>query len=140
MGHIEPDRDAVIGWLQSAAQDEPVDMLNLLRFREVADYSASPELAPASSISGEEAYRRYSEHTLPFLAEAGSEVLYAGNGRAPIIGPDGERWDSVLVVRHRSPQAFISFATNDGYLAGQGHRTAALEDSRLVPMNQWQGD
>ena len=29
-------------------------MLNLLRFREVADYSANPELAPAAPISGAE--------------------------------------------------------------------------------------
>jgi hypothetical protein len=34
-----------------------VAMLNLLRFRTVADYSATPELAPAKPISGEEAYR-----------------------------------------------------------------------------------
>jgi hypothetical protein len=31
-------------------------MLNLLRFREVADYSANPELAPAAPISGAEAF------------------------------------------------------------------------------------
>lgn len=30
----------------------PVVMLNLLRFRAVADYSATPELAPAAPISG----------------------------------------------------------------------------------------
>jgi hypothetical protein len=29
----------------------PVVMLNLLRFRKVADYSATPQLAPASPIS-----------------------------------------------------------------------------------------
>jgi hypothetical protein len=42
-------------------------MLNMLRFREVADYSASPELAPKQLIAGQEAYRRYSIHTLPLL-------------------------------------------------------------------------
>ena len=38
-----------------------VVMLNLLRFRAVADYSATPDLAPSSPITGEEAYRRYIE-------------------------------------------------------------------------------
>ena len=41
-----------------------VVMLNLLRFREVADYSTCPELAPGQSISGREAFQRYIDHTL----------------------------------------------------------------------------
>ena len=34
----------------------PVSMLNLLRFRDVADYSALPELAPPAPVSGLAAY------------------------------------------------------------------------------------
>ncbi|MCA9914531.1 MAG: DUF1330 domain-containing protein, partial [Anaerolineae bacterium] len=41
-----------------------VIMLNLLRFRDVADYAATPELAPEESISGREAYQKYIDHTL----------------------------------------------------------------------------
>lgn len=51
-----------------------VVMLNLLGFRPVADYSATPDLAPASPISGETAYRLYVEHTLPHLKQSGGEV------------------------------------------------------------------
>ena len=54
-----------------------VVMLNLLRFRPVADYSATPELAPVSPISGEAAYHLYMEHTLPHLkASGGMEVSF----------------------------------------------------------------
>src|SRR6201999_2058856 len=42
----------------------PVTMLNLLRFRAVADYAANPELAPERPISGAEAFHRYIDHTL----------------------------------------------------------------------------
>ena len=35
----------------------PVAMLNLLRFRDVADYSAHPELAPSAPISGKTIWR-----------------------------------------------------------------------------------
>ena len=38
--------------------DGPVVMLNLLRFRALADYSASPHLQPEAPISGEAAYAR----------------------------------------------------------------------------------
>ena len=38
-----------------------------------------------------------------------------------------------MLVRQASLQAFFAFASDEGYLAGIGHRTAALEDSRLLP-------
>lgn len=114
----------------------PVIMLNLLRFREVADYSASPELVPIAPISGEEAFRRYVVHTLPFLSRSGGELLFLGAGGPFLIGPETERWDQVALVRQASVRSFLAFADDEGYLAGLGHRTAALADSRLLPLTQ----
>ena len=108
----------------------PVAMLNLFRFREEADYSAHPELAPDEPITGREAYRRYVDHTLPFLTGDGGELQFLGQGGFYLIGPLDERWDVVMLVRHASLEAFMAMANNDEYLAGIGHRVAALEDSR----------
>jgi len=96
-------------------------MLNMLRFREVANYSASPELAPERPIAGEEAYRRYSIHTLPLLQAAGGSVVYSGTDGDFLIGPADESWDLVLLVRHQSLQAFRAFATDKDYLAALGN-------------------
>lgn len=115
-----------------------VVMLNFLRFREVADYSGTPELAPTEHISGREAYQKYIEHTLPFLRESGGELVLLGEGGKYLIGPQDEHWDVVMLVRQRSLEAFIAFASNEGYLAGIGHRMAALEDSRLLPLVEYQ--
>ena len=109
-------------------------MLNLLRFRETADYSASPELAPAEPITGADAYERYIAHTLPLLRKSGGEILFEGEGGPFLIGPDEERWDRALVIRQKSTGAFMAFAVQEAYLAGIGHRTAALSDSRLLPL------
>ena len=111
-----------------------VVMLNLLRFRPTADYSATPDLAPATPISGEEAYRLYMEHTLPHLESSGGELLFYGNGGEFLIGPASERWDAAMLVRQSSVQSFLAFASDQSYLSGIGHRTAALEDSRLLPL------
>ena len=109
-------------------------MLNLLRLRAVADYAASPELAPDAPISGAEAYDRYVAHALPYLLASGGELGLMGDGGPWLIGPAGERWDRVMLVRQSSVAAFMAFATDPGYLAGLGHRTAAVEDSRLLPI------
>ena len=131
--YIEPTQAQAAAYF-GAPNEGPVVMLNLLRFREMADYSKHPDLAPDRPISGAEAYARYGAHTLPFLIEAGGEVLFQGTAGACLIGPTDERWDLVLLVRHKSAAAFMSFAQNKAYLAGLGHRVAALEDSRLLPM------
>jgi hypothetical protein len=43
-----------------------------------------------------------------------------------------------MLVRQSSVNDLISFASNERYLAGIGHRTAALEDSRLLPVAERQ--
>ena len=112
----------------------PVTMLNMLRFRAVADYSASPDLAPETPISGAQAFQRYIEHTMPFLKETGGELVFLGEGGKFLIGPQDEHWDMVMLVRQTSVESFLSFANHQPYLVGLGHRTAALEDSRLLPL------
>lgn len=133
--YIEPTQDQGRAFF-GAPPEGPIVMLNLLRFREVADYSQHPQLAPATPISGREAYERYAAHTLPFLEQSGGEVVFQGRGGPYLIGPEADRWDLVLLVKHRSAQVFLSFATNPAYAAGLGHRVAALEDSRLLPIVQ----
>ena len=112
----------------------PVVMLNLLRLRETADYSATPELAPSAPISGAAAFQRYIDHTLPFLRESGGDLLFLGSGGRLLIGPSSEHWDVAMLVQQRSVESFLAFASNRAYLAGIGHRTAAVEDSRLLPL------
>ncbi|HEX3673041.1 MAG TPA: hypothetical protein VHU87_02105 [Rhizomicrobium sp.] len=111
-----------------------VTMLNLMRFRAVADYAASPELAPAAPISGAEAFQSYIDHALPFLHQSGGELVFLGAGGNFLIGPMDERWDMAMLVRQASADAFLAFNSNQAYLAGLGHRRAALEDSRLLPL------
>ena len=112
----------------------PVVMLNLLRFRDIADYSVSPELAPDAPISGRDAFLRYYDHTLPFLQASGGEVLLLGDGGPWLIGPSDEHWDMAMLIRQTSVEAFIAWNSDAAYLAGIGHRTAALADSRLLPL------
>jgi hypothetical protein len=68
------------------------------------------------------------------ISPAAAALTFVGAGGPWLIGPAGERWDRVMLVRQSSTQSFLAFAQDAGYLAGLGHRTAALEDSRLLPL------
>ena len=121
---------AVVGEFEA---DRPVVMLNLLRFRDIADYSDHPDLAPVAPISGAEAYQRYGEAALAHLGDVGASVEYFASCGPTVIGPEGERWDMILLVRYPNPAAFLTMVTKPEYQALAGHRAAALVDSRLVP-------
>ena len=113
-----------------------VVMLNLLKFKPKADYAGFETLMPEEEISGEEAYKLYMDKTLPELEKAGSKVLFYGDSKNFLIGPEHECWDAVLLVEHESVSKFIAFAQNKNYLDNLGHRNAALEDARLLPISE----
>lgn len=133
MTHLAPNEASAIAMLARAIPG-PVVMLNLLRFRETADYAAAPELSPARPISGAEAFGLYIRHTLPHLRASGGDLLFYGTGGPWLVGPEGERWDAAMLVRQTSVAAFLAHAQNDALMAGAGHRTAALIDARLLPI------
>ena len=60
--YLEPTQESGRAFFMRGITGEVV-MLNLLRFRAMADYSASPELAPDTPISGAEAFQQYIDLT-----------------------------------------------------------------------------
>ena len=77
--YLEPTQESGRDFILRGIEGEVV-MLNLLRFRDVADYSATPDLEPDTPISGAEAYQLYIDHTLPHLRESGGDVEFMGEG------------------------------------------------------------
>lgn len=131
--YLDPTDKSVMALFQRGITGEVV-MLNLIKLREEADYSEFPDLAPEQPITGRQAYDLYVQHTRPYLAESGGELLYVGEGGDYLIGPDSEGWDLAMLVRQKSVEAFLAFAQNPAYMSGNGHRTAAVADSRILPL------
>jgi len=133
--YIDASPEAGKAFLQSFHDKGKVVILNLLKFKDKADYTNLEELKPEAEISGEEACQLYMGSTLAELEKADSRIIYYGKGHSFLIGPDSEKWDAVLLVEHESVKKFMEFAQSKDYLKKAGHRTAALEDSRLLPTN-----
>ena len=133
MYYLDPTDEAAIHLFTKPIKND-VYMLNLLRFKTQADYSHHPQLAPMQPISGKEAYMRYVEATLPFLRESGGDITLIGQCDRFFIGPADEHWDLAMIIKQRSLNDFLAFASNPSYLEILGHRVAALEDSRLLPI------
>ncbi|HEV2611834.1 MAG TPA: DUF1330 domain-containing protein [Noviherbaspirillum sp.] len=126
---VDPTSDSVKQLVAKVPSDVPVVMLNLLRFRDQAVYPAD-KAEPART--GREAYAEYGRQIQPHLDRVGGKVIWQGEGKHAFIAPPDESWDEVLLVQYPSRDAFLSMLMSPDYQAITFHRTAALEDARLV--------
>lgn len=131
--YLQPTQEAAVGLLRRGIEG-PVVMLNLLRLREMADFSATPDLAPQPPMSGAEAFDRYMSETLPHLQASGGDLMFVGAGGPWFIGPEDAGWDVAMLVRQSSVERFLSFAEDPEILSALAYRTAAVSDSRLLPL------
>jgi len=129
MKTVEPTARQIEAFAAQTDDTSPIMMLNLLRYREQADYTDHPD---QSACSGREAYQRYAAKAVACIESVGGRVCFAGAAQTMVIGPEGEQWDDVLLIQYPSRQAFFDMLSSEQYRAIGFHRTAALDDSRLV--------
>lgn len=131
--HVLSDRQLQV--LDTLLPDQPVVMLNLLRFHDQAAYADTDQAEPCS---GREAYKRYSQTSLQTIAAVGGRVIFGGKAHEALIAPQGEGWHQAFLVQYPSPAAFRAMMAMPQYQACVHHRTAALADSRLIPLSAFQ--
>ena len=131
--------EALVAAARVVPEGSPVVMVNLLRYREVADYGGSPaaERGPvAAGASGRAAYAGgYLPAFAAVAAQAGVEVevLYYGQVHAALVAPPAEAWDDAVLVRYPSFAGFRRIVGSAAYAEqADHHRLAALADWRLV--------
>lgn len=127
MPSIDPREGQMKAALESVPAGVPVVMLNLLKFRAQAQYPDQ-----SSPLTGKQAYNLYSKQAFAHVAGCGGEVLFWGKAHAAIIAPEGESWDEMLLVQYPSIEKFVAMVMNPDYQAIAVHRTAGLEDARLI--------
>lgn len=128
MGHTHADYDMIAKMAESDL-DEPVVMLNLLKYREQAEPGHGVD-----GLTGRQAYTKYGEAFAELEPRFGGSVLWMGRGKHSVIGD--EEWDVILLVSYPTRRQFIDMFNDPDYKAIAPMRAAALADSRLVESTQ----
>ncbi len=68
-------------------RDEPIQMLNLLLYRDTASYPDSHEHAD-KGWTGREAYREYGKTSGPIFQRVGGSIVWRGAFQTMVTGPD----------------------------------------------------
>lgn len=135
MRSIDPAPGKIKELINDIPLDKPILMLNLLRFNKIAKY---PENSEHNVCSGEEAYNIYSKLSFPKIRAAGGGMYLQTQVLASVIAPEDEEWDKAFIVSWPSLQTFLDVIMDQNYQEGTVHRTAALEDSRLLMLDSHQ--
>ncbi|MBW2282231.1 MAG: DUF1330 domain-containing protein [Deltaproteobacteria bacterium] len=117
--------------LAKRAPDGPLYMLNLLKFKERAEYADGRE----TDLTGRQAYNLYSQGVIKLILALGGKPIYFGLCNALLIGDGDESpWDSVGVIEYPSIEAFQKMTSSAGYADVHVHRDAGLEHQVLINM------
>ena len=114
-------------------RDEPIHMLNLLRYRDLAEY---PEGHPhhGKGWSGRRANEEYGKTSGPIFRRVGGEIVWRGEFQTMVTGPtpDDKLWHDGFVAQYPNSGAFFEMIKDADYQIAVQNRTAALVDSRLM--------
>ena len=112
-------------------RDEPIHMLNLLEYREQAEYPQGHEHA-GKGWSGRRAYEEYGKTSGPIFRRVGGTIVWRGSFQTMVTGPDAKRWHDGFVAQYPNAGAFFEMIKDPEYQQAVVNRTAALVDSRLM--------
>lgn len=128
--HVDPTREQFEAF-KSLPRDTPIQMLNLVRLRDVAAYPADHPMAD-TGLTGVDAYKNYGAETGPILNKVGGSILWRGSYDTTLIGPADEAWDAVFIAQYPNSGAFLAMVTDPDYQKAVVHRQAAVLTSRLI--------
>lgn len=128
--YVDPSRTNFEAF-KTLDREQPVAMLNLVRFRAHATYPDDHPLA-GKELSGAEAYALYGRDSGPIFTRVGGTVLWSGKPQCIVIGPEDEHWDTAFVAHYPSAGAFLEMVTDPVYRKAVVHRQAAVATSRLI--------
>ena len=127
-GYIDPTKET-FGLFRENDRPGPIQMLNLVRFRDYAEYPA--DHSGRQETTGADAYAAYGQESGPVFSRLGGRIVWRGNFELMLIGPESENWDQCFIAEYPSVSAFVEMVRDPVYREAVKHRQAAVADSRL---------
>ncbi len=116
----------------SGPENGPFVMINLLKFKETAEYTDGSD----ADLSGAKAYARYGKAIQACLAAVDGKQIYAGPVTGLMIGEVEELWDMVALVEYPSLAAMQKMMSSPEYRAIEVHRKAGLAGQLNIRTSQ----
>lgn len=133
---VMPSEEQLKGFV-GPGHDGPIYMLNLLKFKDRAEYPDGRE----SNLTGAEAYAIYGQEVVQHLAKVGGAPMFSAKVERLMLGEVEELWDSAAIAMYPSRAAMMEMMSSPDYQASTVHRTAGLAGQLNIelvePVGAW---
>ena len=102
--------------------DEPIFMVNLLKFKEKAEYPDKRE----TDLTGREAYAIYGAEVVKHLEKVGGKPIFGSDVTRLMLGEVEELWDQVAIAMYPNRKAMLKMISDPDYIESAQHRVAGL--------------
>ena len=120
---VIPNKEQMKGFFEDN-HGKPISMVNLLKFKDKAEFPEDHELHGAE-MTGEEAYKIYGVAVAKLLESLGGEMSFSGDAQRLALGEVEELWDYVRLPNIRVA-VMIDMMMSEEYNAIHAHRDAGL--------------
>ena len=119
---ISPRPDQVKALLESDLEG-PVAMLNLLKFKDKAEYADGRD----SDLTGRQAYQLYGMGVAGLLPDYGGRVFFMADTTFLSLGEVDELWDEVAIAVYPDRNALFRMSSSQEWQDLAVHREAGLK-------------
>ena len=120
---VNPANKDQITELLSEGPEGPIFMVNLLKFKDKAEY----EDGRACDLSGRDAYMLYGREVAKLLPKFGGKAIFAADVNFLALGEADEMWDEVAIAMYPKRSDMVAMSMSEEWQAISVHRTAGLE-------------
>ena len=120
--HVYPSQPEQIAAMQEPGPRGPIYMVNLLKFKDKAEYADGRE----SRLSGREAYQIYGQAVSQIIRDYGGSVVFAADVSMLALGQVDELWDEVAIATYPTRGDLVAMSMSDAWREAAVHREAGL--------------
>ncbi len=122
INEVMPSDPAQVEEMMKPGPDGPIFMLNLLKFRDKAEYADGRE----TDLTGREAYQIYGAGVASLIREYDGQIFFMADVTFLALGQVEELWDEVAIAAYPDREALLKMSVSSAWREIAVHREAGL--------------
>lgn len=123
VNEVFPSDPKQLGELMQSGPKGPIFMVNLLKFKDRAEY----EDGRATDLSGRDAYMIYGRAVAELLPKFGGRAIFVADVSFLSLGQVEELWDEIAIAMYPERAAMVRMSMSEEWRGIAVHRSAGLK-------------
>jgi uncharacterized protein (DUF1330 family) len=122
INEVRPSQSSQIAGMAETGPEGPIFMLNLLKFKDKAEYEDGRE----TDLTGRQAYGLYGAAVAGILPDFGGRLFYISDVTFLSLGQVEDLWDEVAIAAYPDRGSLLRMSMSEEWQTASVHRAAGL--------------